>query len=77
MNIGTRPTFDGHHQTLEVNIFDFIGEIYGRRLTIGFVDRLRGEQHFSSPEALVAQMQHDVAEARSIFSERAKQKEQL
>lgn len=77
MNIGTRPTFDGHHQTLEVNILDFIGEIYGRRLTIGFVDRLRGEQHFSSPEALVTQMQHDVAEARSIFSERAKQKEQL
>lgn len=59
MNIGTRPTFDGRNRTLEVNILDFDGNLYGQRVTISFVARLREEQRFDSPEALVTQLKKD------------------
>lgn len=59
MNIGTRPTFDGRNRTLEVNIFDFDGDLYGQTVGISFVSRLREERKFESPEALVAQLQKD------------------
>lgn len=67
MNIGTRPTFEGHRQTLETNIFDFNGDIYERRLTVSFLERLRSEQHFESAEELVRQMEHDAQEVRAIL----------
>ena len=51
MNIGTRPTFDGRNLTLEVNILDFNGNLYGQAVTITFVRRLREERRFDSPEA--------------------------
>ena len=59
MNIGTRPTFNGQKQTLEVNIFDFEGDLYGKRIVVQFVERLRDERRFESPEALVAQLEED------------------
>ena len=60
MNIGTRPTFDGDHQTLEVNILhEDIGDIYGQTLTVAFVERLRAEQRFESREALKTQLEDD------------------
>lgn len=59
MNIGTRPTFDGHRQTLEVHILKEVGNIYGRRLTIAFVCRLREERRFENREALMAQLSED------------------
>ena len=59
MNIGTRPTFDGHRQTLEVHILKEVGNIYGRRLTIAFVCRLREERRFENREALMAQLNTD------------------
>ena len=59
MNIGTRPTFEGKRQTLEVNILDFDGNLYGQTVTISFVARLREERKFESPEALVAQLKED------------------
>ena len=59
MNIGTRPTFDGQNRTLEVNIFDFDGDLYGQTVRIRFLFRLREERKFDSPEALVAQLQKD------------------
>ena len=67
MNIGTRPTFEGKQQTLEVNIFDFEGDIYGQKVTITFVARLREERRFDSPEALVAQLNEDKEQVRKIF----------
>ncbi len=68
MNIGTRPTFDGHQQTLEVNIFDFEGNLYGRTLSVSFVQRLRNERPFDSAEALVHQLQIDSQQAKHILS---------
>ena len=63
MNIGTRPTFNGSRQTLEVHILDQVGDVYGQMLTIEFVSRLRSERRFDSPEALVEQLKADRAEA--------------
>ena len=68
MNIGTRPTFDGQRQTLEVNIFDFDKDIYGQRITIGFACRLRNEQFFDSPQLLAAQMEKDAKEAKEYLN---------
>ena len=67
MNIGTRPTFEGKGQTLEVNIFDFDGDLYGQEVDIAFVARLREERRFDSPEALVAQLQEDKKQVKDIL----------
>ena len=61
MNIGHRPTFDGHHTTLEVHILDFDGDLYGQTITVSFLQRLRDERHFDSPADLIHQMKQDVA----------------
>ncbi len=68
MNIGTRPTFDGHQQTLEVNIFDFDDDLYGREISVSFVQRLRDEKYFDSPEALIHQLRIDSQQAKHILS---------
>ncbi len=68
MNIGTRPTFHGNQLTLEANIFDFNGDLYGQYLNVFFIERLRNEQAFSSAEALMKQMEHDAVQAREILS---------
>ena len=61
MNIGMRPTFEGHNQTLEVHILEDVGDIYGHQLAVTFVKRLRAEQRFDSREALMAQLRIDRA----------------
>lgn len=68
MNIGTRPTFDGRNRTLEVNIFDFDGDLYGQTVRISFLFRLREERKFESPEALVAQLQKDKEQVLFILN---------
>ena len=68
MNIGTRPTFQGKRQTLEVHILDKVGDIYGQTLTVAFVARLRSERRFDSPEALVEQLRHDREQALSCLN---------
>lgn len=68
MNIGMRPTFDGRQMTLEAHIFNFTGNLYDRRLTVFFVDRLRDEHSFASPQDLVSQMQRDAISAQAILS---------
>ncbi|MBR2290961.1 MAG: riboflavin biosynthesis protein RibF [Prevotella sp.] len=65
MNIGTRPTFEGHRQTLEVHILKEVGDIYGQTLTVEFVSRLRSERRFDSREALVEQLRQD---RESVFA---------
>lgn len=68
MNIGHRPTFDGHHVTLETHIFDFQGDLYDQTITVDFITRLRDEMPFVSPEALKAQMQQDAQLAKQELS---------
>ncbi len=60
MNIGTRPTFGGgEQQHLEVHLLAFEGDLYGQRLRVEFVQRLRDEQPFDSPRALTEQLSED------------------
>ncbi len=66
-NIGVRPTVDGLKCLLEVHIFDFNQDIYGQRLNIVFLKKLRNEQRFSNFEALQRQIQQDVIAAKQFF----------
>ena len=67
-SIGTRPTFGGTKPILEVHIFDFDGDIYGRYIHVDFVARLRSEQKFDEVKDLVEQMHRDAASARAILA---------
>ena len=67
VNIGRRPTFDVEGSTIEVYLLDFTGELYGQKLRIYFVERLRDERKFASVEALVAAIEMDVVRARQIL----------
>jgi riboflavin kinase/FMN adenylyltransferase len=67
MNIGNRPTFDGHRQTLEAHIFQLHENLYGQRLLVSFVKRLRDEQRFDSIDALKEQLQKDVIAAQEAL----------
>jgi len=70
MNIGVRPTMtDGRQQTIEVHLFDFAGDIYGKELTVTFLRRLRDERTFASVEELVAQLGKDKVQALSMLAE--------
>lgn len=73
LNIGTRPTFDGHQQTIEAHLFDFNGNLYDRSVTVFFIERLRSEQNFDSPEQLMLQMAEDEQKARSILNSHSTQ----
>lgn len=65
-NIGTRPTVEGDGRPhLEVHLFDFSGDLYGRTLTVMFHEKLRDEQRFDSLDALQAAIKADFAAARA------------
>jgi riboflavin kinase/FMN adenylyltransferase len=70
-SLGVRPTFGAGERLLEVNLFDFEGDLYGRRLRVEFIRRQRGERKFGSVGALVRQMQRDAQRARQILGEQA------
>ncbi|MBR1886140.1 MAG: bifunctional riboflavin kinase/FAD synthetase [Schwartzia sp.] len=67
-NVGDNPTFGGVEPRVETHILDFSGDLYGAPMTVRFVERLRAEQKFPSPEALVEQIRRDEQSAREIFS---------
>lgn len=66
-NVGTRPTFGEVDRTVETYLLDFNDDLYGSRVQVEFVRRLRDELRFDSPEALRIQMEKDVVEARSTL----------
>jgi riboflavin kinase/FMN adenylyltransferase len=68
-SFGRRPQFDDGAPLLEAFLFDFAGDLYGRMLTIEFVDFIRPEAKFASVEALVAEMRRDSERARAILAE--------
>ncbi|HID49055.1 MAG TPA: bifunctional riboflavin kinase/FAD synthetase, partial [Chromatiales bacterium] len=67
-SIGTRPTVDGTRALLEVYLFDFEAEIYGRHIQVSFLHKLRDEEKFASLEALKSRIEQDVAEAQAYFA---------
>ncbi|MGO9372638.1 MAG: bifunctional riboflavin kinase/FAD synthetase [Syntrophobacteraceae bacterium] len=68
-NLGYNPTFGDIELSLEAHLFDFDQDIYGKIITIRFIDRLRDEQRFSSPDELALQIRKDVDTAKKILAE--------
>lgn len=67
MSLGRRPTYyqHAHASLLECYLLDFDGDLYGERVKVRFVERLRGEKRFDSEAALVTQMHADVSDTRA------------
>lgn len=68
-SFGTRPTVGGVEPLLEAHLFDFEGDLYGRRISVEFVARLRDEEKFPDLSTLVAQMDLDAARARHLLQQ--------
>ena len=67
VNIGVRPMFDtGRGLLVEAHLLDYDADLYGQRLRVALIERLRGEQRFPSVDELVAQMHRDVEETREL-----------
>ena len=67
LNIGTNPTFPGKGFSLEVHILDFDQDICGGEIELIFVEKLRDEKKFETPELLVEQIKKDIVQARKIL----------
>ncbi len=71
MNIGVRPTLtSGLQETIEVHVFDFSQDIYGKRVTVSFLRKLRDEQKFASLQDLINQLGNDKAQSLRYLAER-------
>ncbi len=66
-NIGFRPTIDADRLTIEANIFDFNQDIYGKEITLSFIDRIRDEKRFDSLGDLQLQLANDTITAGKIL----------
>ncbi len=69
-SIGTRPTFGETERSIEAFVLDFDGDLYGRNVRLEFVERLRDEERYDSIDALLKQIDLDVARTRSLLSGR-------
>ena len=69
MNIGVRPTVDGHKKVIEVNIFNFNQDIYEQTISVMVYDYIRGEVKFNGLDALKAQLNEDVKSSTSILNQ--------
>src|SRR5262249_30713287 len=67
VNVGVRPTVDGSTRLVEAHLLDVTPDLYGRRLTLAFLDRIRAERRFASLDALRAQIGEDVQSARRML----------
>lgn len=67
MNIGHRPTFNGTTTSMEVNLFNFSGDLYGQELLVSFISKIRDERKFDSIDALAEQLQHDKVQINKLF----------
>jgi riboflavin kinase/FMN adenylyltransferase len=67
VNLGRRPTFGGRDTIVEAHLLDQDLDLYGRRLRLEFAARLRDEQPFAGPEALVEQIRRDIARSRPLL----------
>lgn len=65
-NVGIRPSVDGKRRLLETYIFDFEGDLYGRRLSVELGQKIRDERKFSSVDELRERLQADAAQIRNL-----------
>jgi len=69
LNIGVRPTIeDGEHKTIEVNLFEFDGDIYGEKIKLDLIQRIRAEQKFEGLSQLVDQLKKDRAVVEEVLN---------
>jgi len=68
LNIGTRPTFQMKDETIEVNIFDIDEDLYGKKVAVEFIERLRAEKTFAAITELIEQLEQDRNAARRVFA---------
>ena len=68
MNIGFNPTVNGQKQTIEVNLFDFDADLYGKKIQVSLLQYLREEQKFGSVDLLKEQLNQDKKEALAFLS---------
>ena len=67
-NVGDNPTFNDAERMIETHILDFDEDIYGQTMSVEFLERLRGEETFTTIDALVEQMNKDVQQTRDFFA---------
>ena len=67
-NVGSRPTLDGNRNWIESYLLNFTGNLYGQRITIEFLEKLRDEMRFENKEALILQINQDVKNAERYFA---------
>jgi riboflavin kinase/FMN adenylyltransferase len=67
-NVGRRPTVDGKKQLLEIYLLDFNQNIYGKKIEVEFVEKIRDEEKFESLDALKKQIEKDVEISKKIFN---------
>ncbi len=67
VSIGTNPTFAGRERRVEAYVLDFDGDLYGERVALDFVARLREQRRYDGIEPLVAQIRQDVADTRAAL----------
>ena len=67
-NLGNRPTFEAG-RSVEVHLFDFDGDLYGKRMRVGFVARIRGESKFEGLQALREQIDRDCDQAKNALQQ--------
>ena len=66
LNIGSRPTFGGNGNTIEAHILDYNGNLYGNTIAVEFLQRIRDEQHFPTPEELIRQINRDMERVKAL-----------
>lgn len=66
-NIGTNPTFNGSQHRLEVYIFSFKEDLYGKKIGVEFIEYIRGEKKFANAEKLVEQIRRDINRVQKCF----------
>jgi riboflavin kinase/FMN adenylyltransferase len=69
MNLGYRPTVDGHGLVAEVHLFDWSADLYGKTLSVHFTQFIRPEQKFTALDELKAQIQSDCLVAKAVLSD--------
>ena len=67
-NIGSRPTFGGGKRTVETHLLDYQGSLYGKEIRVEFLQKLRDERRFASPQALKAQIAEDIREVEALLA---------
>jgi len=67
VSIGTNPTFSGRERRVEAYVLDFDGDLYGERVALDFAAHLREMRHYDTIEPLIAQINQDVADTRTVL----------